>query len=131
MLSSAIVLITLALVFYTMGVWAERRHGTLTWLHVVFFALGLTFDVSGTWVMGRIAATQGLQTAGTAGVLNQIMAVTGALALAIMAIHLVWAIAVVIRDRANERAAFHKFSVAVWAFWLIPYFTGMIGSMAG
>lgn len=130
MLSSAIVLITLALVFYTVGVWAERRHGTLTWLHAVFFALGLTFDVAGTTIMSRIAAAGGLDTTGTAGMLNQIMAVTGAAALLIMAVHLVWAVVVLVRDRENERDAFHKFSVGVWAFWLIPYSTGMIGSMA-
>ncbi len=130
MLSSAIVLITLALVFYTVGVWAERRHGTLTWLHAVFFALGLTFDVAGTTIMSRIAAAGGLDTTGTAGMLNQIMAVTGAAALLIMAVHLVWAVVVLVRDRENERDAFHKFFVGVWAFWLIPYFTGMIGSMA-
>ena len=130
MLSSAIVLITLALLLYTVGVWAERRHGTLTWAHAAFFALGLTFDVSGTWIMSRIAAAGGLNTSGAAGVLNQIMAITGTAALVIMAVHLLWAVVVLVRNRPHEREVFHSFSVGVWAFWLIPYVTGMIGSMA-
>ena len=40
-----------------------------------------------------------------------------------------WALVVVIRHRQSELAVFHCFSVVVWAIWLVPYFTGMIGAM--
>lgn len=130
MLIAAIVLITAALVFYTLGVWTERRHGVLQWRHAALFALGLLFDVSGTAVMGRIAAQNAVAGAAPAGILTQIMQVTGALALVVMAVHLAWAVVVLIRDRAEEKEKFHAFSVGVWALWLVPYFTGMVGSMA-
>ena len=58
-----------------------------------------------------------------------IMAITGALALILGAVHFVWALVVVIRHRQSELAVFHCFSVVVWAIWLVPYFTGMIGAM--
>lgn len=58
-----------------------------------------------------------------------IMPITGALALILMAVHFVWALVVVIRHRQSELAVFHCFSVVVWAIWLVPYFTGMIGAM--
>ncbi len=124
MLILAIVLITSALVFYTAGVWAERRSGSLTWGHVALFAAGLTFDATGTTVMSRIAA------AGTSstGLLSQIMVVTGALALVLMAGHLAWALIVMWRDRPSERLVFHKLSLAVWGIWLLPYVTGMLSS---
>jgi len=35
---------------------------------------------------------------------------------------------VLIRDREAERLTFHRFSLAVWALWLIPYITGALGS---
>ncbi|MBM4129467.1 hypothetical protein FJ250_00345 [bacterium] len=41
-------LITLALVFYTVGVWAERLARYLKPWHVVAFWVGFVFDVGGT-----------------------------------------------------------------------------------
>lgn len=129
-LSSAIVLITLALVFYSIGVWAEHLKRQLTWSHVLFFGLGLICDIAGTAVMSQIAAAGGGATEGVAGLLTQIMSITGALALIVMAVHFTWAVVVLVRNRSRERAVFHKFSLGVWILWLIPYFTGAIGSMA-
>ena len=59
MLALAIVLISLALAFYTLGVWAERRSGELRWWHVAAFAAGLAADISGTAVMSVIAGSGG------------------------------------------------------------------------
>lgn len=131
MLGSAIVLISAALACYTLGVWAERREGTLRGRHVAAFVTGLAFDAIGTGVMGAIARAGGAVTTGPAGALNAVMSATGALALAVMALHTAWAIVVLVRDRAAERRSFHRLSVGVWALWLVPYMTGMAGSMAG
>lgn len=130
MLVSAIVLISLALVFYTLGVWAERRAGSLRWWHVGAFGAGLTFDVAGTAVMARIAATQPPPPPGLGAVLQTIMSTTGLIALILMAVHLSWAVLVMVRDRAAERARFHRYSVVVWGIWLVPYLSGMASSMA-
>lgn len=128
-LVSAIVLITAALVLYSTGVFSERRAGRLRWSHVGLFGAGLAFDAAGTALMTVIATDPGHgRTGGPTGVLNVVMAFTGAAALALMAIHFVWALAVLIRDREAERLTFHRFSLAVWALWLIPYITGALGS---
>lgn len=128
MLAVAIVVITFALIFYSIGVWSEHLQKTLKWWHAGAFLLGLIFDATGTFLMSRIADDSG--DVATSG-LNQIMIVTGAVALALMAIHLVWAVVVLLRDRPAEKARFHKFSLIVWVIWLIPYFTGAIGAMTG
>ena len=127
----AIILITAALVFYTIGVWAEHLQKVLKWWHVGFFALGLICDASGTFLMSRIAASGEVQAVGVGAGLNTIMAVTGAAALLLMVLHLVWAIIVLVRNREAEKKSFHKFSLVVWAIWLIPYFTGAIGANMG
>ena len=130
MLVLAIVLISLALVFYTLGVWAERRSGELQWWHVAAFAAGLAADVSGTVVMAMIANRGGPTGIEQSPVLAQAMAATGGLALVLMALHLGWAVVTMLRDRADERRIFHRFSIVVWTIWLIPYFTGMAAAMA-
>lgn len=56
------------------------------------------------------------------------MAVTGAAALLLMVIHLGWAVIVLLRSRDVDKKRFHKFSLLVWAIWLVPYFTGAIGT---
>lgn len=125
MLALAIIVITLALVFYTIGVWSERIQGTLKLWHVAAFAVGLACDAAGTLLMSRIADDSD----GPTSTFNTIMIWTGGLAIALMAIHLVWAVVVLIRDRESEKARFHRFSFVVWAIWLIPYITGAVGAM--
>ena len=128
MLISAIALITAALVLYTAGVWSERRSGTLRWGHVGLFGAGLSSDAAGTALMTLLAGSDVSRPGGVSGVLNAVMAFTGAAALVLMAVHLSWAVAVLLRDRPSERSAFHRFSLAVWALWLVPYATGALGS---
>ncbi|MCA0295798.1 MAG: TIGR03987 family protein [Actinobacteria bacterium] len=126
----SLVTINLALVCYTIGVWGERLQRVLKRWHVVFFGLGLANDAFGTFVMTRIAAAN--EAAGeSSGVLQQIMGVSGSIALALMAVHFVWAVVVLVRNRPRELAGFHTFSVVVWAIWLVPYLAGAVASMAG
>lgn len=128
MLSAAIIIITLALVFYSVGVWGERIQGILKPWHAVAFALGLASDAAGTLLMVKIANAQ--RAAGTPlGVLSQFMSVTGTLAILLMAVHLVWAIVVLVRNREPEKRTFHRFSIVVWAIWLVPYAAGAASAM--
>jgi uncharacterized repeat protein (TIGR03987 family) len=128
-LPAAIVIITLALICYSIGVWGERVQGILKPWHAVFFGLGLAADATGTYLMTRIAATR--RTDGqVAGGLNTLMAVSGTLALLLMAVHLVWAVVVLVRDREQEKITFHRFSLVVWAIWLVPYVAGAFAAMA-
>lgn len=128
MLSLSIALITSALVLYTLGAWTEHRSGSLRWKHAALFAAGLTFDSLGTASMASIAASGGMRTGGGVGALMGVMAITGGLAIALMALHLAWAVVVLIRNRESEKAAFHRLSLGVWALWLVPYATGALGA---
>ena len=56
---TAIVSMTLALVFYSIGTWAERVQNELRLWHIVFFLLGLTADTFGTTIMSDIAGEAG------------------------------------------------------------------------
>lgn len=130
MLLPAIVTITLALVFYTIGVWAERIQKTLKWWHALFFGLGLACDTAGTLMMTAIAGER--RAAGVeAGALNTLMAWSGTLAIVLMAVHLGWAVIVLVRDKDREKQTFHRFSIVVWAIWLVPYVLGAAAAMLG
>lgn len=128
MLLPAIILITSALVFYSIGVWSEHRQRVLKWWHAGFFASGLICDASGTYLMTQLAASSEVRPGGIGAGLNAVMAVTGAAALLLMLIHLSWAIIVLLRNRDVEKKRFHQYSLLVWAIWLVPYFTGAIGT---
>jgi uncharacterized repeat protein (TIGR03987 family) len=114
-------LITLALVFYSLGVWSERIAKYLKPWHVVAFWIGFTFDVSGTYAMHLIAE-------GPFDILEP-HTLTGQIALWLMLIHAVWATRVIIKKDESMKIKFHKFSIVVWLIWLIPYFGGMFLGM--
>ena len=126
----SMILITLALVFYTIGVWSERIQGELKWWQVGAFALGFAADTSGTLLMSAIAKSDGPSGLEGSPILAQLMAVSGVVALVLMGLHLAWAVVVMIRNRPAEKKSFHKFSLVVWTIWLVPYFTGAIAAMA-
>jgi len=113
------ILISLALVFYTIGVWSERFAGRLKGWHLIFFWGGLIFDTVGTGMMMEMAG----------GLTFDIHGVTGVLAILLMLVHATWASIVLARKDEKAIANFHKFSVLVWVIWLVPYFTGFFVSM--
>ena len=76
--------ITLALVFYTIGVFGERRAGTLKKSHLALFWLGLICDTTGTTIMTTIART-------SAAAVSPLHAITGLLAIILMLFHALWA----------------------------------------
>jgi uncharacterized repeat protein (TIGR03987 family) len=115
----SMILITLALVFYTIGVWSERLAGRLKAWHLVFFWVGVIFDTTGTGLMFEMAG----------GIGFNIHALTGLLAILLMMVHAAWATIVLIRRDEKMIVNFHKFSLAVWVIWLIPYFSGFVVSM--
>jgi uncharacterized repeat protein (TIGR03987 family) len=118
--STATIIITLALVFYSIGVWSERIAGVLKPWHLAFFILGLICDTWGTGMMLDFAG----------GLTFDIHGITGVIAIVLMLIHAVWAAVVLVRKDEDAIQNFHKFSVVVWLIWLIPYFSPMFFAMA-
>lgn len=119
--SSASIIITLALVFYSIGVWSERLMGELKPWHLLFFVLGLVCDTWGTGMMFEYVG----------GMAFDLHGITGLIAILLMFIHALWAGVVLVRRDEKAIRNFHKFSVAVWVIWLIPYFSPMVFAMAG
>jgi len=115
------VLITLALVFYSTGIWSERFSRYLKKWHVAAFWTGFMFDVSGTWSMSRLSQHSFN--------LLELHSFTGQIALWLMLVHAIWATYVVIKGSETSRSKFHRYSLMVWLIWLVPYFGGMIMGM--
>ena len=123
----AIITITLALVFYTVGVFSERKAKKLKKIHVVIFYLGLICDTTGTFLMSQISKSGNINIYSTA---QTIHGVTGTIAILLMLFHAVWATWVIYKNDEEKQLVFHKFSIVVWFLWLIPYIIGaMIGMM--
>ena len=122
LLMKAVTAITLALIFYTIGVWSEHRAKVLKPVHLVFFWLGLCMDTAGTMMMSKLA---GASTDGLTG----IHGITGMIAIILMLIHAVWATVVLVRKDEKAMHTFHRFSVVVWVIWLIPFVIGMMMGM--
>jgi uncharacterized repeat protein (TIGR03987 family) len=114
------IIITSALVCYSIGVWSERIAGKLKPWHLVFFWLGLICDTWGTGMMFEFAG----------GMMFDVHGLTGLLAIVLMLIHAVWATVVLVRKDERWINNFHKFSVIVWLIWLIPYFSPIFFAMA-
>lgn len=117
LLISSFTLITLALLFYSLGVWAERIARYLRPWHVAAFWTGLVFDISGTLAMHALAD-------GKFDILEP-HTLTGQIALWLMLIHALWATCVANKGTEKTRSTFHRYSLFVWFVWLVPYFGGM------
>lgn len=116
-------IMSLAFVFYTLGVWAERVARRLAVWHVVAFWLGWFFDAYGTLLMSDLRATGRVPSA--------IHSITGASAFALMGAHALWATWVLWRGSEQLRSRFHRYSVTVWVVWLVPYLGGMVAGILG
>jgi len=109
-----------ALLAYTIGVWSERLQGRLKLWHLAFFWLGLVLDTTGTEMMRRMAG----------GLTFDFHGITGGLALSLMLVHAIWASIVLWRRDESAIVHFHRFSIVVWAIWLIPMFSPMVFALA-
>jgi uncharacterized repeat protein (TIGR03987 family) len=117
LLTIAIVFISSALAFYTVGVWAERFGGKLRWWHAIVFWIGVVCDSTGTGAMGVLAGGLFADT---------FHGITGMAAIILMLFHAAWATIVLARKNERMILRFHRFSVFVWFVWLVP----MIGGIA-
>ncbi|WOO87865.1 HsmA family protein [Mollicutes bacterium LVI A0039] len=119
LLMKAVIFITLALVFYTVGVWSEKIQGHLKPWHLVLFYIGLVCDTIGTTLMSKLSDASYLSLHG----------ITGLIAIILMLVHAVWGTYVLIKNDTEKIHKFHKFSIFVWCVWLVPYILGMVIGM--
>ncbi|MEI7662261.1 MAG: HsmA family protein [Bacteroidota bacterium] len=113
----AIVFINLAMVLYTVGVWAERIQRRLKWWHTGLFWAGLVCDTVGTTAMSMI---------GGALIKFNFHGMTGMTAILLMLFHATWATWVLLHHDEKRISTFHRFSIFVWIMWMIPMIGGML-----
>ncbi len=89
-------------------------------LALVFFVLGL---ISDTWATGLMFEYVG-------GLTFDIHGISGLIAIILMLIHAIWAAVVLIKKDEKAIMNLHKFRIAVWLIWLIPYFSPMFFNVA-
>lgn len=117
---AASAVITAALILYSVGVWSERFAGRLKLWHLGFFWAGLVCDTIGTGMMFEYVG----------GMMFDVHGISGLLAIILMAVHAAWATTVLMRHDERWITRFHRFSVLVWAIWLVPYLSPMVFAIA-
>lgn len=120
MLHYAIITINLAFLLYTIGVWSEKQQGSLKKWHLAIFWLGFVFDTIGTTLMSI----------NENGFVFNLHGLTGAVAIVLMLIHVVWASIVIVANNRKAQMHFHKLSLVVWMIWIIPFFIGAFMGMS-
>ncbi len=123
LLVAAVCAITFALFAYTLGVFSERRAGTLKKSHLALFWTGLALDAAGTTLMSALASS--------AQAASPLHGATGLAAIVLMALHALWASVVLMRGDKSARERFHRLSIGVWLFWLVPYTMGVLMGIPG
>lgn len=112
---------TLALIFYSVGIWNDYIHKQLKKWHLSMFGLGVVTDTIGTLCMyfhvGHLIFTA--------------HSISGFLGLFLMIFHFYWAVLVIKTDDVERQKTFHRFSILVWAFWMISYISGFYLGITG
>ena len=118
----AIIATALALVFYTVGVWAQKRHGSLQAWHVIVLWIGFIFDFAGTaWMAGLSKAPPEIN----------FHSVIGYLSITLMLLLVVLATCTLLKGSEIQKRDFYRFSIAVWIIWMISYLSGVAVGMMG
>lgn len=87
-----------------------------------YFGVALFFDTIGTTIMSKLSG---------AGFSFNLHGITGAIALLLMIFHACWATIILVKKDRSAQQTFHKFSILVWAIWLIPFVLGIFIGIRG
>lgn len=116
-----IILMNLALLFYTWAVFSGRQQG-LHSKHLIIFGIGLLSDYLGTMEMNQFARLHGKA--------PQWHHVVGVASLAGMAFHFLLAlIASVLKRTETVNRVFHRVSLTIYSCWLLAFITGAVAGM--
>ena len=111
---------TIALVFYSISVWAGWFSKRLKLWHIYVFLIGLLTDYLAT-VLTYISI---------GGLVFTWHAILGFISIGLMTIHVVWA-TIVYRNKSEQSINnFHWISIIVWGIWMISYLSGFSSGIA-
>jgi len=118
---SGAIFFTLALIFYSVGIWNDYYHKELKKWHLTMFGFGVITDSLGTFLMylhvGHLIFTA--------------HSISGFLGLFLMIFHFCWAILAIRNNDVKLLNNFHRFSIVVWGFWMISYISGLYLGISG
>ncbi len=109
-----VILFTVALVFYSISVWAGWFSKRLKLWHIYVFLIGLFTDFLAT-LLTYLAI---------GGIVITLHSVLGFISIILMFIHVVWAVIIFRAGNENLITNFHKISLFVWGIWMISYISG-------
>ncbi|GMW07065.1 MAG: HsmA family protein [Gammaproteobacteria bacterium] len=112
----SVVLITLALILYTTGVWLSWRTKMLVPAHILIFWCAVAADALATKFMGARVET----------IRWDLHTISGYAALGLMALLTVYGTLALIRRRKEWLAGFHKLALPIWIIWVGSYITGVV-----
>jgi len=115
MLVISIILVNLALVFYSVSILNEFKRKTLLPWHVVMFCIGLICDAFGTYIMYQIGGSK---------ISVGIHDILGFGALLLMLINAIVSV-FIIKKYEYLINQFYKFSIFAWVIWIISYVLGI------
>jgi uncharacterized repeat protein (TIGR03987 family) len=121
MLLTAILLMNLALVFYSWAVFGTRSKGLLR-KYLCIFAIGLLCDYLGTREMNLYGNATGYW--------PREHYLVGLASLVGMAVHFLLAlVATLATDGTAVSRFFHRVSLVIYGFWLVSFFSGAIAGI--
>lgn len=120
MLVFSIILMTLALIIYTISILNEFRGQTLLPWHAIMFCIGFIFDVTSTVIMYKLGGSK----------LNfGLHAILGYTALLLMLFNALCSLNILKRNHKNLKINFYKFSIFAWIIWIASYILGIVNHM--
>ena len=115
------ILVTLALVAYSIGVITEQRKKTISWKTLIFLSIGLSLDMAGTVCM----------VIGSSNTMFTFHGFIGYSALLAMLIDtaLMWKIKKQRGIEGQVPLIIHRYSMLVYAWWVLVYVSGFFMAM--
>lgn len=117
MLIFSIILMSLALIIYTISILNEFTRKTLLPWHTFMFCIGFCFDVASTIIMYKLGGS--MINVGAHSIL-------GGIALLLMLINAIGSIVLLNKKHTNLLIHFYKFSFFAWIFWVPSYILGAV-----
>ncbi len=111
----SVILITLALLLYSMAVWLNWRSRRLTFAYIAIFWGAVACDALATRFMGARVET----------IRWDLHTISGYLALGLMAGLTLWGTAALLQKRDDRLARFHRLAIPIWIVWVGSYITGV------
>ena len=110
-----VLIVTAALLFYTLSTFINRPKRTLSLTNLTLYSIGLVCDILGTVLMSK---------ASTAGTLFTLHGILGYTVLGLMIVTVVWAWGLFKKKTYSK--AFRVFSLLAWLLWTALYIYGAV-----